>query len=341
MLLIKNAESFQTTQVLKFVDKFSYSTIYCDPRFIKINSGFSNIKSIQYMIIDTSGSIRAYCIGSVFSEFHGIRKFLTTRAVIRSGILYDCREALDFLLFNINKDLRRSAIYIRIPVNNHNIKDNDIFSKHRYIYEPHINYIMDLSKGTDHLWKTLHPTRRKQINRGLRRNIKAEIATDIQDIAPYYKILLSTYLKAGLPLMDMSYFKRIIEEFSLTKQLVVVRILKDHELIAHRIVLAYNKTLYDWFAGSNSQFHDHYPNDIAVWEILRWGSINGYKYFDFGGAGNPNSKYGVRDFKRKFGGNLIDIGLMSRINQPGKFLILTIFRKIWSYFIRKNHKVAD
>ena len=49
---------------------------------------------------------------------------------------------------------------------------------------------------------------------------------------------------------------------------------------------------------------------------LRWISIdyackNGIEKFDFMGAGSPDEDYGVRDFKAKFGGSLVE---------PGRFI---------------------
>ena len=36
-----------------------------------------------------------------------------------------------------------------------------------------------------------------------------------------------------------------------------------------------------------------------------WGAENGYRLCNFGGAGKRDEEYGVRDFKAKFGGELI------------------------------------
>ncbi|RLI52815.1 MAG: GNAT family N-acetyltransferase, partial [Candidatus Thorarchaeota archaeon] len=50
------------------------------------------------------------------------------------------------------------------------------------------------------------------------------------------------------------------------------------------------------------------PNELLMWHILRWGVENGYRVYDFGGAGKPDEEYGVRDFKAKFGGKLVCYG---------------------------------
>jgi len=68
--------------------------------------------------------------------------------------------------------------------------------------------------------------------------------------------------------------------------------------------------MYDWYAGNLSSYNSYYPNDFLVWETLKWGREKGYTAFNFGGAGSPNKAYGVRDFKKKFGGKLIEHGYL-------------------------------
>jgi len=53
-----------------------------------------------------------------------------------------------------------------------------------------------------------------------------------------------------------------------------------------------------------------------MWHVLKWGAENGYKVYDFGGAGKPSEKYGVRDFKSKFGGDLVCFGRNTCVHAP-------------------------
>ena len=45
-----------------------------------------------------------------------------------------------------------------------------------------------------------------------------------------------------------------------------------------------------------------FASELATWEPIKWGTSNGLSSFDFMGAGKPGQKYGVRNFKRGFGG---------------------------------------
>ena len=68
------------------------------------------------------------------------------------------------------------------------------------------------------------------------------------------------------------------------------------------------------FYGLNWQI----PVEIQshMWHILEWGANHAYKIYDFGGAGKPDEEYGVRDFKAKFGGTLVNYGRNKCIHSP-------------------------
>ena len=87
----------------------------------------------------------------------------------------------------------------------------------------------------------------------------------------------------------------------------------DAELIGVRLELCYKGLIYDWYAGSDDQFKNRYPNDFLPFHILFWGKENGFDKFDFGGAGKPDKPYGVREHKLKFGGELVNFGRYEKI----------------------------
>ena len=47
---------------------------------------------------------------------------------------------------------------------------------------------------------------------------------------------------------------------------------------------------------------------MATWAGIHTSIENQYKLFDFMGAGKPDSDYGVRAFKSKFGGKEVELG---------------------------------
>ena len=80
---------------------------------------------------------------------------------------------------------------------------------------------------------------------------------------------------------------------------------------------------------SNIEYYKKYPNDLLPWEIFLWGIKNKYSTFDFGGAGKPDIPYGVRDYKKKFGGEIVEYGRYLNVHSPSLMRLGRLGLKIW------------
>jgi lipid II:glycine glycyltransferase (peptidoglycan interpeptide bridge formation enzyme) len=65
---------------------------------------------------------------------------------------------------------------------------------------------------------------------------------------------------------------------------------------------------------------------------MNWCCHNGYKVFDFGGAGIPGKEYGVREFKKQFGGKLVNYGRFEKIYRPA-------IKKIIFFGLKMHQKI--
>jgi len=88
------------------------------------------------------------------------------------------------------------------------------------------------------------------------------------------------------------------------------------DYVAASAELLFKDTIYGWYGGMDRAYSKYTPNELLMWYILEWGVKNGYKVYDFGGAGKPDEDFGVRDFKAKFGGELVCFGRNKKIHVP-------------------------
>ena len=193
-----------------------------------------------------------------------------------------------------------------------------IFRNLGYIYEDHLDIIFDLSQGEDKLWDAIHPTRRKQINRSIKRGTIVKIVKNLsqEEFGECYSILKQVYRKARIPLKDENYLVNAFIIFGPLSYINAILAICNNRIIGFRFFLTYKEIIYDWYAGSDPIHKDKYVNDLLPWEVMKWGKANGFLKFDFGGAGNPKNPYGVRDYKLKFGGELVNNGRMVKIHRP-------------------------
>lgn len=191
-----------------------------------------------------------------------------------------------------------------------------------FVHEGHLNYLIRLDRSEDDLWGALSRSARQRIRSGERKGVEVEVVTgpdgarDPGAAGEAYRLLEVVYRRARVPLADRSLFDAALSVLGPRGmcRLVVARL--GGEVIGARFVLLHRGRIIDWYAGSDRTFAAYSPNEVLVWHVLRWGREHGYDLFDFGGAGRPDEHYGPREFKAKFGGDLVDFGRDILVHTP-------------------------
>ncbi len=191
---------------------------------------------------------------------------------------------------------------------------------------------INLDQSEDELWRKIHKSRKKNINRAAKSGVIVEEVKNKNMIPIFYKLLEETYNKVKIPLADITLFESAFEQ--LVPKNLAKFFLARHEdqYIGARAVLTYKTFVHDWYAGASNDSLSFYPNDFLVWYILKWGIENNYKVFDFGGAGKPDVEYGPRVFKRRFGGELVNYGRYRLTYSPLKMKITDFGFKVYQKF---------
>lgn len=303
-----------------------------------IYKAFQNVKNYEPFFIvveDEKNKIKGLLLAVIQKEHDGFLGFFSSRSIIIGGPIISNNNylLLDQLLIKYNEEIKNKVIYSQFRnLREFSSDEKDIFNKHGFSYEPHLDIIHNLTKSVDEQWIALHKGRRKNIRRAERMGIVFREIKNQSEFEKAYKLVKGTYKRVKLPMPDKTLFFESYKELTITNIFKVFVAVLDGQIIATRMVLCYNSLIYDWYAGASDLHMDKYPNDFLPWKVMEWGSDNAYKYFDFGGAGKPNIPYGVRDHKLKFGGDLVNFGRFQKIHQPLFYKIISIafniYRKI-------------
>jgi serine/alanine adding enzyme len=259
--------------------------------------------------------VRVNLVNSVFA------RRLTTRAIAFGSALVapgsQGREALSRLLAAYSEEARRGALFTELR----NISDmdafHDIFGEHRYCYEGHLNFLVDLARPAEEVFRGIGPRTRKNIRRALNRGcVRVRCVTEKEDLEACYEILSQSYRNASVPLATISLFEAAFEVLWPRNMIRFSLATVEERPLATSIDLLYKDTVFGWYGGTLRGGPTHAANEVLTWEVLKWGAENGYRRYDFGGAGRPQEKYGVRDFKAKFGGRLTGYGRYVCVHSP-------------------------
>ena len=147
-------------------------------------------------------------------------------------------------------------------------------------------------------------------------------STDLESLKSSYNILKEVYKRAKIPLADIDLFNNALNVLGEKKMIRFLGAYYNEKIIGVMILFAYKGVIYDWYAGSYSEYYKKYPNDLLPWKVFLQFKGDGFTMFDFGGAGKPNVPYGVRDYKKKFGGEFVNLGRYEIIHKKFLFSII-------------------
>lgn len=154
---------------------------------------------------------------------------------------------------------------------------------------------VDLSAGIDTIWNRL--TDRNDINRAVREGLEFSLPDD-KGIEQFYKLQLITRKRLGLPTPSLRYYSSFFENMAGNVKLALVE--KKEVAVAAGIFFVYKDTILYTLSASNHCYLHLKPNDLLIWEVMRWSVKAGYKKFDLGPT--PSSYKGLIHFKAKWGG---------------------------------------
>ena len=153
---------------------------------------------------------------------------------------------------------------------------------------------------------TITESKKRQLKKSIRNGAEIIQTKGGNDIKAFYDLLAELYrTKIKTPLPPLLYFNNFAK-----LDLGVFLLVKYKEKIIGGLMGAvFNGVIYElYICGEDGKYKDIYPSVLATWSALDYGLKNNLQCFDFLGAGKPSEDYGVREFKSKFGGELVNYG---------------------------------
>ena len=327
----KITSTLNPAQWSSFVYDHPNGNVFQTPEMYEVYKNTKNYEPIFLAAIDENDEILGTLLAVIQKEYSGFLGNFTARSIIFGGPLIKNNDAdiLDFILQEYNKIIRKKAIYSQFR-NMWEWGDlKEIFIKNGFEYEDHLDIIVDLNKNEEELWKEVNTKRRNEIRRAKKEGTTFLVKSTLNDLHECYSILKSVYKKAKLPIPNINLFENIFKNTSNNTGLKLFCACNENKIIGCMLALVYKNAIYDFYAGAYPEYYNKYPNDLIPWEVFLWGKEHGFELFDFGGAGKPNKPYSVRDYKLKFGGELVNYGRFEKVHKPLLMEMGKTGLKIW------------
>lgn len=303
-----------------FVESNVCGNIFHTPEMFQVFARTRGYCPTLWATIDDGGRVLALLLPVRITVLAGVLHHFTTRAVVYGSVLCapssEGREALAMLLRVYNRQVDGGVLFTELR-NLSDLSDAQaVLGEHCFRYEEHLNFLIDLARPQSEIWRSIRSNARRNIQKARKSGVVVEEVTDPSGIAIAYGLLGKVYKHIQVPLPDRSLF---LSAFEILRPKGMFRALiarADGQDIGALTLLLYKGTMYYWYTGTLREYSAYRAADLLVWHALELGNQEGYGTFDFGGGGRPSEEYGVRDFKAKFGGELVNYGRNTSIHAP-------------------------
>ena len=317
-----------------FVFEHAYGSVFQTYDIGEVYQIAERREPIRLVAIDsTRNEICAGLIGYISVEKTGILKPISSRAIIHGGPLFLDNEmglkSIEALIEKYDSLASPQSVFTEIWNLSDYSRINNILGEMGYQYIDHLNFLIDLRQPINAIWNNLSQARRKNIRRSREKGILIDELRESDAIDIFYRLLQETYGDVGIPLASKTLLTAAFETLVPRGYARFFLAKREGEYVGARAILTYKDSVYDWYAGSRRDARSSYPDEALVWHILEWAVENNYRVFDFGGAGHPDEEYGPREFKRRFGGSLVNFGRYRKVYAPIKMKLARMGLRVY------------
>lgn len=267
--------------------------------------------------VEEEGRLTGVIVVVLQFEGRGVKKYLTSRAIINGGPLLDdniTEEALRVLLQTTLKGLKGKCNYVETRNYNDYSRWRPAFEAVGFCYQPHYNFHIDTS-SFEEVEQRFSKSRRYEIKSSFKEG--AYIDEDMSSLSKYYALLDNVYkTKIHTPLLPLEFFQYLGQQ---PYSRIFIIHAPDGQVIGGQVsVYLKGKAGYAWYCcGKDHDYKKIHPSVMANYSGIKYAAEHGYPRFDMMGAGSPDDGgYGVRDFKAQFGGELVEHGRFLFLCRP-------------------------
>lgn len=319
-------ETFQIVRQLDpacwraFVDQHPQGNIFHTPEMAAAFNRARGHRATLWAAVARDGEVLALLTPVQITLFGGPLRPLTSRSVAYGSVLAapgsrGC-AALRQLLPAYKRATQGRVLFTELR----NLYDlgatNPVLVEHGFTHEAHLNFLIDLDRPLPELWKGLRANARRNVKRGQASAVQIEEVRETAGLEAAYDVLKGVYQRINVPLPDISLFQAGLEILAPLGMLKILATRLGDMTIGVLCLLFYKDVAYYWYTGTLREYAAHRVGDLLVWHSLEMSQQQGCRVFDFGGGGRPDEEYGVRDFKAKFGGALVNFGRNTCVHGP-------------------------
>lgn len=160
-------------------------------------------------------------------------------------------------------------------------------------------HTLDLGRDADTIFRGFKGSTRRNIKKAIRENVQVHISHSLDSVREFYRLNAITRKHHGLPPQPFFFFKNVHKHIISRGKGFVVLASFGGRNIAEAVYFHFGRKAIYKYGASERSFQNKRPNNLVMWEAIKWYSEKGFESFSFGRTEPENN--GLLQFKRGWG----------------------------------------
>ncbi len=179
------------------------------------------------------------------------------------------------------------------------LKSGPIFFADAPVAEIFNLHVLKLEQDEKKLMKGFRGSTRRNIKKAYQKNLQVKLDNSIEALNDFYRLNCITRKHHGVPPQPFGFFLNIHKYVLSKKNGMIIIVYHKKTAIAGAMFFHFGrKSMYKYGASRRDSLGIR-PNNLVMWEAIKWYAKNGYSYFDMGRSEPDNS--GLNQFKNGWG----------------------------------------
>jgi len=166
-------------------------------------------------------------------------------------------------------------------------------------FETFLTHDLNVSQTSNEIFSAFRDSTKRNIKKAIQNGVQVKIQNTLESVKEYYRLNCITRKVHGLPPQPFYFFKKIHEHIISNKKGFVALAEHQNNVIAGAVFFQFNSQAIFKYGASDPRYLSLRPNNLVMWEAIKWHFQNGFKILNFGRTELKNK--GLLQFKRGWG----------------------------------------
>lgn len=258
-----------------------------------------------YLMAETQGEVRGILPLFLTRNLSFRKTLISTPHAAYGGVCAEDKDTENLLMEEAKKLAQRENVDY-LELRNIEMKNPDLPAKDLYV-----TFQQELNPDPEKNMENIYRKTRTMIRQGIKNNLKSEMGRNY--VEAFYDVFTRSYHQLGSPVYPFRLFKNLMEEFPEECKILVVK--HEGQIVSGVMTFFFKDQVLPYYGGALKEAFDLKVNNFMYWELMKYGSENGYKIFDFGRSKKGSGSF---DFKKHWGLSPIQLNYQYYLNRSDK-----------------------